>query len=795
MGEMVRYTDPVIAAAAPMAGELAKHVGEVFTGIGKVLDVFSKLTMAKKDINFENTDKIFSLIEEGINGLGHFIENMNPALKEQAQAAAEMGKGIKGVFDALDSVLKVFQELDKTMPLPSAITPVLNRITDFAFQIAQHFIDSMPQMDYDTNQMVNTVAPAIEKIMKSIQGVLQIFLMFAQTVTEKVKTTASEVEKMTTNFNLIDNIKANLPKMKAVILEIVTAMMEVVDAWLDTASDLKDRIDDKTSQLADTISKIIGSVKGAFDLFKELGDAVTESNDFDATQFFEKEVDAWRKYREKLAELDQQEQEAIQNLPSAPTGEQNAEFGRKLDKIARDRAKAENELQNALGQIEFDKQKALDKQQKKAQKGDIKTQILKGIENMKEILQAVLDAMDKMVSDFKTKFADRQKDFDDFFKAVGGLVSTISGVFDALTKMAGNSAESFSATVSMVNQLPGIFSSLGSALQGMLNAGITQENVANIDAFKTASGLLAEVMERFGQMMSNLQNIKLDDMQTMIEKMPAVIQAVNDAVSSIAELGQTPEETVNLIMGFGRTVNALSGIASDMLKLMTDFNGVFSMVDTFSSQFGSMFEKFAGAIDAAIPALDGLITKLDVLIRRLERALAAALRALLLCTQLNRVMGQLQQCMGEGGGATSPTDDGSAGSNPGYFAGGGIVGGRGGDTIPGVLPSYATGGFHGGGWAMVGENGREMVWLPRGAVVLPNSVTRQLLRQSRDLQLPNTANQVGADFPTVFGTPGGSRVQSEQFVDSSTQVFVGYQEPALLQRELRSRDAARRLRR
>lgn len=43
-------------------------------------------------------------------------------------------------------------------------------------------------------------------------------------------------------------------------------------------------------------------------------------------------------------------------------------------------------------------------------------------------------------------------------------------------------------------------------------------------------------------------------------------------------------------------------------------------------------------------------------------------------------------------------------------------------------PAYANGtSFHPGGWAIVGEQGRELVWLPRGSAVYPNSETERIL--------------------------------------------------------------------
>ncbi len=52
---------------------------------------------------------------------------------------------------------------------------------------------------------------------------------------------------------------------------------------------------------------------------------------------------------------------------------------------------------------------------------------------------------------------------------------------------------------------------------------------------------------------------------------------------------------------------------------------------------------------------------------------------------------------------------------------------------PGNYPAYATGTpFHPGGWAMVGEQGRELVKLPRGSAVYTHSETERILSSGGD---------------------------------------------------------------
>src|SRR5439155_25039921 len=59
------------------------------------------------------------------------------------------------------------------------------------------------------------------------------------------------------------------------------------------------------------------------------------------------------------------------------------------------------------------------------------------------------------------------------------------------------------------------------------------------------------------------------------------------------------------------------------------------------------------------------------------------------------------------------------------------------------IPHYAKGTeSHPGGPAIVGEQGREMVWLPKGAKVAPNNITEMLLGMTGG-KIPGYASGIG----------------------------------------------------
>lgn len=72
----------------------------------------------------------------------------------------------------------------------------------------------------------------------------------------------------------------------------------------------------------------------------------------------------------------------------------------------------------------------------------------------------------------------------------------------------------------------------------------------------------------------------------------------------------------------------------------------------------------------------------------------------------------------------------------------------------GRIPHYASGtDSHPGGPAIVGERGRELVWLPTGAKVAPNSITEALL--SMGGRIPGYADGIGDLGSKILGWIGG----------------------------------------
>jgi hypothetical protein len=104
---------------------------------------------------------------------------------------------------------------------------------------------------------------------------------------------------------------------------------------------------------------------------------------------------------------------------------------------------------------------------------------------------------------------------------------------------------------------------------------------------------------------------------------------------------------------------------------------------------------------------------------------------------------------------------GSAGILASLFGGSGIGYGAAGSLIPAGPFPYASGtDYHPGGMAIVGERGRELVNLPRGAQVVPNDILRAqaakrgggqtIIHAPVNITVPNgtsaaSAGQIGAE--------------------------------------------------
>lgn len=215
-------------------------------------------------------------------------------------------------------------------------------------------------------------------------------------------------------------------------------------------------------------------------------------------------------------------------------------------------------------------------------------------------------------------------------------------------------------------------------------------------------------------------------------------KAIDDVISSLqfeqAQLGRTTVEqrVYNELKRAGVDINSEAGqqIAGLVAQIESERAAIEASTKAREAQAAAINNLFEMGADALVSIADGS-TKAEDAIKRLavQLALAAAQAALL-------------------------------GSGPlaGLFGSGGFFGGSAASAfIPGILSGSRVGLFAKGtnsapgGLAIVGEEGPELVNLPRGAQVIPNDITRGILNGPRVPAVRPIANQNGGSIRVDVG--------------------------------------------
>lgn len=215
-------------------------------------------------------------------------------------------------------------------------------------------------------------------------------------------------------------------------------------------------------------------------------------------------------------------------------------------------------------------------------------------------------------------------------------------------------------------------------------------------------------------------------------------KAIDDVISSLqfeqAQLGRTAVEqrVYNEMKRAGVDLNSEAGqqIAGLVAKIESERAAIEASTKAREAQAAAINNLFEMGADALVSIAEGS-TKAEDAIKRLavQLALAAAQAALL-------------------------------GSGPlaGLFGGGGLFGGAATSAfVPGILSGARVGLFAKGtnsapgGLAIVGEEGPELVNLPRGAQVIPNDITRGILNGPRVPSVRQVANQNGDSVKVDVG--------------------------------------------
>jgi hypothetical protein len=238
-----------------------------------------------------------------------------------------------------------------------------------------------------------------------------------------------------------------------------------------------------------------------------------------------------------------------------------------------------------------------------------------------------------------------------------------------------------------------------------------------------AQAQLNELQERFGQ---TLEGLGLEQSRIQLDRQTG-------ALSELAALGRTSEANkaiIEQLREWERQMAAVVATTDDpkmrlaLEQVRLKIKEIESETDLVGDKFRSIFSSsFTDALSAAIDGTKSLKDAFKDMTNSIVQ-------------QINRIAAQnISEALfssAKGGGGNTGLFGGFIGD---FFKG--IFGG-GGFTVPG----FATGtNFAPGGLALVGERGKELVYLPRGSQVVPN-------HRLRDVNRPTTSSPTTSS-PTI----------------------------------------------
>lgn len=689
-----------------VAADFAENAEKVFKALEAVVSMLIKAAEGSRKIATVSAEEVFHLVSTMVAVMEQTITYMNDKLAEMAPTAGLVAENAAKVFEALTKFITVL-EAASTSASPEKFRVVLQRMTDAMLTIFNYFITVMPQLTEAQAKFVTTVIPAITGVLDTIKTALDLFLTLSREVTMKVKTVADEVETSFMSFDIAEKLFAAMPAIMKVIEKTVSAVQDIMQMWQTAIEDWSLESVGLAGEIAEDIRSVIGALKDALDLFKELGDIGADAMDFDDTDLLEKAAEARQRLNDRLEDLMFEEQSLDPWDPASDPYDDRA--AKKLMEIQRERDKALRDFDREMQKIEAERNKRAAKRQRQQKNGSIKDQILRGIDNFKSILDEVLKALEKAVKDFNDKFGEKEKEIGDMLTVIERVVGLISGILDILSRIGDKFSEKMGSLSALIASLPQVFESLSAAVQALVGMGITEENIEQLKVvgsyIDVLMGLIVKIVA-LGEQATAFATAGLTFQTAIVTGSQALIDGLLKTQELLPLLATQFESTKPIIEETFKVGKEMMDLLLAQIAMLEP------MVLDFESRSTAWAMSITGAIDRLAMHIEiSVIPALERLLIQLSKALAACEAASAKCAELKACMESLGDCGGGSGGSSSG----------GAAAMGGVIGNN------GAVQALAQGGVAIGGVTLVGEKGPELAFLPKGTTVLPHDVTSALM--------------------------------------------------------------------
>lgn len=754
IGALTQATSEITADlihAAPNTGTVADNAGKLFDALAKVIDFIAAFQkdFYGKGLQIADEDHILETIFVAVESLNALITRLSPELARGSVEAEKVSTAIKTEFDALAAVVSVIQALSVTVH-PSLVRSELEQLVDVAAEIGTYFIEVMPKLQQTETDLVNRVAPALKNIFDAIKGLFDIVMVFSTDTSEKAKTTSehsihdaqkgrdvisnasAEWEKTITSFDLADKLEAKLPEIEQHIYHAVEIAKNILTLWEAEFATFDVQGATVAGEVAQHIQNVIGALKDAIDLLKDLGGLGLEGDlqDIQDTlsdrldDIAQQESDLQFQHQQKLADITFQMVQAFQGGGDAMSAtenlmhqrdQENANFQHQMAKLEHDRAAAEEKAQRDTARAKA--------------KGDIRQTIQRGIDNLRKVLDDVLKMLKDMGDEFKEKFSKEESNLNDLFDTVGKALETLKKLIDLLSDFGKDADTKMKQAEAFFNTMPDIFNKLVGFL-GYIEAGtpdtkgLNEKMAAATDAIN-AVWMIAGSLLRF----ADFDAKQLASAQTVVGLLPDMASAVMGAAANIITLNVDPAKVVPALQSLGVVIDTMTGVFVQVDDLVTGAKDAVAGVRVLQTDVNTFFQILGQIVQTAFTATQQRETETKNLIAELENLIELLLEAIAKMNEAKRLGAQLAAGMsGQGGGAGAGTGSGSA---------------------QGLPPANAIPVFDDG---TVSVKGPTLAWLSRNGgeeAVLP------LYKPLRAMQIVNQLLESGK-LPTATGASGGS---------------------------------------
>jgi lambda family phage tail tape measure protein len=245
-----------------------------------------------------------------------------------------------------------------------------------------------------------------------------------------------------------------------------------------------------------------------------------------------------------------------------------------------------------------------------------------------------------------------------------------------------------------------------------------EKYTARIQAEADATGLGARALGEFkaeAQLVTAAQQAGIPITQKVKDQMQDLAQDAGDAAAALAKA------KVDLSISRGQQTGLLSpedvAIANQLKDLYPDVATALASVEAQALRTNQAFSQISSQVSNDLTAgLTDIATGAKSASQGFSDMAKSILRDIEQVIIKLYIVGPLMRTLGIGGGLFG-----------GLTSAGGIAGAIGATSVGGLplVPAFASGTNSApGGWSIVGENGPELVNLPRGAQVVPNEVLR-----------------------------------------------------------------------